>query len=313
MSSEIAALTIRKALKSDLEFISSSASAMGWTPGLHDIGAFYNFCPDGFFVGCVGGQVIGCISAVTYNQHYGFIGYYIVAEEHRGKGYGIALWNKAMDHLGKRTVGLDGVPEQQLNYQRSGFEIAYHNSRYRCRGLVSISSDSNNTIDADSFRYSPASEDMLVPIKTVDLHHLAAYDSQIYPVERSSFLELWRNLPDSVGIVATTAKDGAAAAGAESNPIRGFGMIRKCDRGWRIGPLFADTTSIFKAVLNYLLNQVAVNEEAFIDVPCSNTAAVQWMKDNNFEQCFDTARMYLRSPPVSNVDKIWGVSSLELG
>ncbi len=83
----------------------------------------------GFFVGVIGEVPVGCISVVRYGESFAFLGLYIVHPEFR-KGYGKALWNKAMAFAGNRTIGLDGVVAQQENYRRRGTEMAYRTVRY---------------------------------------------------------------------------------------------------------------------------------------------------------------------------------------
>ncbi len=68
---------------------------------------------------------------------FGFLGFYIAAPEARGKGYGWATWQAAMERLAGRTVGLDGVVAQQENYRKSGFELLHRNVRYG--GTVGVS------------------------------------------------------------------------------------------------------------------------------------------------------------------------------
>ena len=65
---------------------------------------------------------------------FGFLGLYIVKAEHRGQGFGLELWRAALDHLGDRMVGLDGVVAQQENYRKSGFRLAFRNIRQKGRG-----------------------------------------------------------------------------------------------------------------------------------------------------------------------------------
>ena len=61
---------------------------------------------------------------------FAFLGFYIVRPDLRGRGYGLRIWNAAVDHAGGRTIGLDGVVAQQENYKKSGFRLAYANVRY---------------------------------------------------------------------------------------------------------------------------------------------------------------------------------------
>ena len=122
---------IRQMTKSDLDLAISWADSEGWNPGLHDRDAFFNTDPQGFFMGFLDGKPISCISAVSYGKDFGFIGFYIVHSKYRSKGYGIKIWNKAIDYLKTQNIGLDGVVAQQENYKKSGFKLAHRNIRYQ--------------------------------------------------------------------------------------------------------------------------------------------------------------------------------------
>src|SRR4051794_34724229 len=121
------ALTIRSMTAAEVELAADWAAKEGWNPGFTDAASFRAADPEGFLIGLVGDEPVSMISAITYGADYGFLGFYIVKPEHRGKGYGIQTWNAAMDRLGSRNVGLDGVLEQEANYAKSGFKAAYRN------------------------------------------------------------------------------------------------------------------------------------------------------------------------------------------
>ena len=122
---------IRQMTKSDLDLAISWAATEGWNPGLHDCDVFYNTDPQGFFMGFLDGKPISCISAVSYGKDFGFIGFYIVHEKYRNMGYGIKIWNKAINYLKNKNIGIDGVVTQQENYKKSGFKLIYRNIRYQ--------------------------------------------------------------------------------------------------------------------------------------------------------------------------------------
>lgn len=105
----IRGFVVRRMSEADLELALEWAAAEGWDPGLHDAHCFYAADPEGFFVGELDGAPIGCISAVRYGSSFGFLGLYIVKAERRGQGFGLELWRAALDHLGARAIGLDGV------------------------------------------------------------------------------------------------------------------------------------------------------------------------------------------------------------
>ena len=122
--------TIRNATRDELDVILDWAAREGWNPGLADTGPFHAADPGGFLIAFMKDEPVGCISVVRYDASFGFLGLYIVRPEHRGRGYGMRLWQAGLAHLQGCTVGLDGVVAQQANYARSGFVYAYRNVRY---------------------------------------------------------------------------------------------------------------------------------------------------------------------------------------
>ena len=91
------------------------AAAEGWNPGLHDAHCFHAADPQGFLVGLVGDEPVAVISAMRYGATFGFIGFYIVKPGWRGQGFGLAVWKAGMARLAGRTIGLDGLGDQQAN------------------------------------------------------------------------------------------------------------------------------------------------------------------------------------------------------
>ncbi len=88
-------LSIRRMTRDEVEFAIDLAAEEGWNPGIHDGRCFYATDPNGFFVGELDGELVGSISAVAYDDSFGFIGLYIVKPEFRGKGIGTRLGRRA--------------------------------------------------------------------------------------------------------------------------------------------------------------------------------------------------------------------------
>ncbi len=276
---------IRTMTRKDLDIAVDWAATEGWNPGLHDAGVFYKTDPNGFFIGFLGDEPITCISAVAYNKHFGFLGFYITKPEYRGKGYGIQVWNKAIKYLKTQNIGLDGVVAQQENYKKSGFQLAYRNIRYQGKSKKNKNQDSN-----------------IVMLSKVPFDELLKYDSDFFPAPRPEFLRRWINLPES------------ASFGFQQNgKLMGYGVIRRCRAGYKIGPLFADDSNIaeilFLATNNFLEPETTI----FLDTPEVNSEAVELAKRHNMEMCFETARMYTKEPPKLSLNKIFGVTTFELG
>src|SRR3954468_13147796 len=123
-------LRIRPMRPEEISIAVDWAAAEGWNPGFADDACFATVDPRGFFIGELDGAPAATISCVNYNDHFAFLGFYIVREDLRGRGYGLGIWNAAIAHARPRVIGLDGVVAQQQNYRMSGFELAYANVRY---------------------------------------------------------------------------------------------------------------------------------------------------------------------------------------
>ncbi|ANV88168.1 GNAT family N-acetyltransferase [Picosynechococcus sp. PCC 7117] len=277
--------TIRTMTRTELDLAIEWAAQEGWNPGLQDAASFYAADPTGFLVGLLDGAAIASISAVKYAPNFAFIGFYIVKPEYRGQGYGWQIWQAAIASVAGRNVGLDGVVAQQENYKKSGFNLAYNNVRYSGLGGGQIPE-------------SPG----LKPLTAVDIEEVCQYDQQFFPGDRRSFLKAWLQQPDSTTWVMVN-----------NTEITGYGMVRPCRRGYKIGPLFADNAEIAEILFLALKGSLPTGSELFLDVPMVNPEAIALAQRYQLQPVFETARMYTQAPPTIPVQNIFGVTSFELG
>jgi hypothetical protein len=182
------------------------------------------------------------------------------------------------------VIGLDGVVEQQQNYRKSGFELAYPNIRY---GGVAAARET-----------PPAG---IIPLAEVPLPTVAAYDATVFPAPRTAFLRAWIGSPGHAG--CALIRDGGLA---------GWGVVRSCRHGRKVGPLVADDRGAAEAILSALLTSCA-GGEIFLDVPSINRGAIALAQGLGLAPVFETARMYTGAIRPLRLDRIFGVTSFELG
>jgi hypothetical protein len=94
--------------------------------------------------------------------------------------------------------------------------------------------------------------------------------------------------------------------------LTGFGVVRPCRSGYKIGPLFADDPQTAERLLAGLSSRAA-GEPIFLDTPEPNLAATSLAERHNMRPVFETARMYTRAAPPVDLRRIFGVTSFELG
>ncbi|MDM0111940.1 GNAT family N-acetyltransferase [Variovorax sp. J22R133] len=280
------ALNIRPLLRNEMALAIDFAALEGWNPGLHDAACFYAADPEGFMIAEMDGKPIGCIAAVRYEEHFGFIGFYVVAPPWRGKGIGLELWRAGMTRLTGRVIGLDGVLGQQDNYRRSGFSTAWQNARF-----ASVTRAAGLGVSAQ-----------IVPLQSVKFDMVRADDRRVFPAARDSFLHAWLQMPDATGF-----------AWMERRRLAGWGVIRRCREGHKIGPLVADNRDIAKGLYLALCRSVPVDETVYLDIPLSNAKAVTLTQSLGMQRVFETARMYAGKRPAVEMERIFGITTFELG
>ncbi len=283
-------LELRHASAADFAIAVEWAAAEGWNPGLDDLAAFHAADPQGFLIGKLDNEPVSSISVVRYGKDFGFLGFYIVHPDHRGKGWGIATWNAGMTYLEGRVVGLDGVVDQQDNYRKSGFVYAGRNIRYTGRPAVGAGEE-----DTAAVRRVTAG----------DLPALLAFDRPFFAAPRERFIEPWVG-PDA-GIRRTTK------LAATNGEISGYGVIRACRSGFKIGPLFAEDEKTATGLFLALCGDAGPEAEISLDTPEDNPAAVRLAERFGLQPVFETARMYRGPAPELPLRRTFGITTFELG
>jgi hypothetical protein len=185
-------------------------------------------------------------------------------------------------YLGGRNVGLDGVIAQRGNYKNSGFKPAYRNIRHQGEG-------------------GGAKPSGLVDLTSVTFDQIVRYDSTVFPAPRQSFLRRWINQPQ-----------GTAFGIIGEQKLEGYGVLRACRCGFKIGPLFADDPQIADALFQGLAFR-APHQPIFLDTPEANPAAIELARRHGMKPAFETARMYTKDSPQGRIDRCFGVTTFELG
>ena len=277
------ALRIETMSIADLERALGWAAEEGWNPGFDDAVGFQAADAGGFLMGWLADEPVCCISVVRHSDDFGFLGLYLCRPERRGQGHGWAIWQAGLALLGDRTVGLDGVVAQQENYGRSGFRIAYRNIRM---AGTPAESDRGTTL----------------AIRPEHLPPMLALDRATSGVAREAYLTGW--FRDTETRKSRVMLDGGR--------LVGFGTLRRCPIGCKIGPLVAETADIAHQLLAALCTEFP-GQRVSVDVPEPNGGFLGDLGRAGFSPVFETARMYKGHKPEARLDLVFGQATLELG
>jgi ribosomal protein S18 acetylase RimI-like enzyme len=288
MSSLVDSTMVRPMERTEVETLLGWAADEGWNPGLHDAEMFWLTDPEAFIAIELDGDLIGGGSIVKYDGGFGFMGLFIVNPEYRGKGLGTRLWYERKALLQKRldrgaTIGMDGVFEMVDWYRVGGFVFSHRQMRF----------------EGKAGKARPGKR--IVELGEIPFSQVLAYDTGCFPAPRERFLRAWISQPDSMALGAV-----------DDGELAGFGVIRRCRDGAKIGPLFANDSKTAGQLLKALASFVA-GETVYIDVPENNKAAVALARKQGLRGTFGTARMYLGPMPDVADERIYGVTTFELG
>jgi len=142
----------------------------------------------------------------------------------------------------------------------------------------------------------------IIPLSSIPFEELCEYDKPFFPDDRKDFLKCWINQPES-----------SSLALKQFGALKGYGVIRKCRTGFKIGPLFADSPKFAEELFDALTVYVPEGSHIFIDTPEVNKEAVEMAKRHGMTPSFETARMYRGTCPDLPTDRIFSVTTFELG
>lgn len=267
----------RTMTQDDLRAVLEWAAQLGWNPGLDDAAAFFAADPGGFFAATDDDVPVAAISVVNHGADTAFLGLYICLEAYRGRGIGFDLWTHALAHAGDRTVGLDGVVEQQANYATSGFRLSHRTTRFTGHLLGHPSSG-------------------VRPADTADMPALIDLEGAASGWRKPDYLKAWLTATETRRTVV-------------SDP-GGFATVRRCRTGSKIGPLVAADAEDATRLLRHCA--AIYGPDITVDVPQTSDILSGVCRDLGLRSGFETARMYRGAAPPMPRD-LYAVTSLELG
>ncbi|MFM8356888.1 MAG: GNAT family N-acetyltransferase [Gammaproteobacteria bacterium] len=282
-------LDIRAMSRPEVDTLVDWAATEGWNPGLDDAELFWANDPQAFVAAEQSGELVGGGAITAYGNAFGFMGFFIMRPAFRGRGLGNVLWHARLDRLRARlmpgaTIGLDGVFNMQAYYARGGFVFSHRNLRFQGRA-----------------GQPGAPQPDIVDARALPLADIAAYDRTCFPADRTAFLARWLSAPAASG--RALVRDGRVA---------GFGVIRRCREGAKVGPLFADDLPAARSLWQALAPFAAGNPIC-LDVPENNPASMALVAELQLTEVFGCARMYLGAPPDLQHDRVFGVTTFEVG
>ena len=277
-------LTIRNLSLQEMVFPMEVAYKEGWNPGLYDGVAFYQMDPDGFFLAEQDGGMVGAISAVSYEDRLVFIGNQFVLPPFRGQGIGKALWEHALGVAGDRSIRVNGLPEGRHFYESYGFRELGNIIRY----------------GGSIFAEGRVSDDIYSALD-IDFRQLTEFDAGFFGIARPGFLRTWLETPAMISLCLL--KEGE---------MQGWGCMRRCRDGWRLGPVFArNYNHAEELVRHFALSTIA--ETVYMDVTDGNVQAIRLAFTMGMTPWEARVKLFKGGYIKEPLDQIYGFTTVDIG
>lgn len=215
----------------------------------------------------------GCIVPLVYANKTGWIGFFCLNESQRGKGWGGHLFAKALDHfrrVGVETVGLDAVSQQVQTYSRRGFV-----EKAKILVLSRMSTKEKPLDGLERCQHGGR----LADLEDIPLDILVRGDCEHMGLERA---RLWTkealfSRDDVFGFAVVDTVDG-------EQKMEGWVLVRGCDIGFRVGPLYAANREVARILLWNVLKRCENQDGQFIaELWAGNPASETVFREAGFE------------------------------
>lgn len=262
----------------DLDFARKLSQLAGWNQTQTDWRRLLEMAPRDCFLATTSGCPAGTATTTDFSGDIAWIGMVLVHPEFRRQGLATCLMKECLDRLGRqvRCIKLDATPVGMEVYGRLGFAEEFRLARWQ--GIAPGSSSPKPTasrLDEAQF-------------------HL---DQVGFGADRSDFLR--RLAADSERVVL--GPDGA------------YGMIRRGEKAFYLGPVVARDPETGKTIVEILLGSVQ-EHPVYWDLPEDNEPAVALAESMGFSRQRELIRMWTGREFLAGSASIqWAISGPETG
>ena len=183
------------------------------------------------------------------------------------------------------TIGLDGVDPMVPFYAAGGFHASTRHRRFELSPGILLEPPKSDVTPLDEFA----------------MNTILEYDADCFPCARERYLALWINQADAI-----------ALAIPNGSRLAGYGVMRPCVAGWKIGPLFADSETVAKNLVQAFRKRKA-DGPIYLDAPDNNPAAIGLCGALGMKEVFGCERMYFGQAPKIDKLRVFGTTTLEVG
>lgn len=275
----------RSLRQTELPAAQSLIAGLGVNSGLSDLRVLLSHDPDSVLAAFGDELLLGLATAVRYPWFNAFVSAPVVTRAEQGGELGKQL----IEHHIKRLAGYNLVADVPGP----------------CQGLFGTLGF-NPTIGITCYTGMLAPPDEIipgvVPVSTVQLSSLTAFDSVVFGRDRCALMKQWCAAPGAVNLCAVSG-----------SAVTGYVVARPLRRGIGIGPLFATDEKTAHKLLASVADEIPPDTPIHCLVPSASQLAVSIVADLGLVPGEKFIRMCSNFDPVPDYTRWVFTASPELG
>ena len=280
-------IAIRPFSESDLAEVMKLKERADWNQTEKDWQRLITLDPQGSFVACLDGRVIGTVTTITYGRKLSWIGMMLVDPLYRRRGIGTTLMQTALqylDRIGVDSIKLDATPDGRPLYESLGFRAEGRIERWAGNAPF-IEKKDRLKIDSET---RPAIDEL---------------DRQAFGVDRRVLLDfLLADCP--VKPLMDKAPDGR---------LEGYILARPGSKVFYIGPVVARNKEVVLSLLDGMLSQL-VGKTIYLDFNTGFGLGTEVLTHRGLVKQRDLTRMHFSQECSAGTSSlIFGIAGPELG
>jgi GNAT superfamily N-acetyltransferase len=274
--------------RNDLDSCMELTELAHWNQLRGDWETILGLRPDGCFVACLDGRVVGTATTTAYGNAFGWIGMVIVHPDYRRRGIGRALLNRCIEALAHCAAAkLDATPNGKQLYDTLGFVDEYLLGRY-----VAQTPQMPNSVPG-------------VPVEPLlpdDLPAVTEFDAPYFGVDRRAVIAAWQKRTPEYAFVAK-----------REGRIVGYCLGRPGLNYETIGPVVAQDEDTARALVARVLANIGPRS-AVLDAYEHTPGFLSWLGERGFAKQRPFIRMYRgTNAHPGNTSRLYALCGPEVG
>lgn len=222
-------IVIDRIEEKDIQQLINLSELVGWDYSLEEIKTIFQ---SGIVYGGKNerGEIIASAAIILYGEKLASIGMVIVHPQYKGKGIGRKITEACIRSVSEKTsIMLIATEEGRPLYERLGFQVVRHVSKYICNQYVTPKD------------YDRNEQHIFMDYDKGDSNGIVKLDEAAFGVNRSNFIQ--RRIEQSEQCIVVKDKE---------NYIVGYGMSIQTPENRMIGPIVAPNNHIATTIVHLL-------------------------------------------------------------